>query len=124
MLHDRKITVVPQTPLLALLITKYKLKPHGSDMMQLCRLTEGIFHLAEKMMYDINNGITLEDIQEVITQSELFIPNQEFYQDLLKTIDGSAYILLTTIILNDIANTVKYVTCIDDYKIIVETMRM
>lgn len=123
-MYDRRITIIPQTPLLSLLISKYKLKPNSSDMMSLCRLTEGMMSLAEKMAYDIDNGITPNDIQMVISNSEIVINDQNFYNDIWRAIEGSVCILLTTIIMNDLANTIKYVTAIDDYKIIVETMRM
>ena len=123
-MYDRKITILPQTPILALIIQKYKLKTSGDESMYLSRLTEGILSLSEKMLYDINEGVGDQDIQEVITFSEFHITNQAFYNDLVDAITGSIYLLMTTLIMNNLTNTVKYVTAVDDYKIIVETMKM
>jgi len=123
-MYDRKITILPQTPILALIIQKYKLKTSGDESMYLGRLTEGILSLSEKMLYDINEGVSDQDIQEVITFSEFHITDQAFYNDLVDAITGSIYLLMTTLIMNNLTNTVKYVTAVDDYKIIVETMKM
>lgn len=123
-MYDKKITVIPQTPVLALLINKYKLKTNGEESIRLGRLVEGILSLSEKMMYDVNVGVTDEDIKNIISFSEYHIISQGFYNDLVSAIKDSIILLMTTIILNDLTNTVKYVTAVDDYKIIVETMRM
>ena len=123
-MYDNKITIIPQAPYFTFVLTEFKISHTNKYHMELCRIIEDMLGLAEKALYNIDQGYTDEDVLQIVNSTSLIEVPGMTKEIIYNMVSSSIHNLLSNIIIYNIHGTVKYVIDVDDYKISIETMRL